>query len=309
MEQVKQIVDVGLDPKKSVVISSETMHQMKQRHKLELKTLKKLKSKRKGFKKEIREKTELLIKRHEEELEHVRQKKKESEMGDQNVIAEIASNELQVDGVSVSKKSVANQKDDRLPTKLSKAQRRRKRKEERERARVAQIEEEIQDMKDFRGEEMEQLGKKLATLSMNITEIPSDGHCLYRAIGDQLQQRGGLNGIQKKENEPLHIALRRHAAEQVYLNKSHFKLFLPDTHITDYCNDITRTENIVWGGHIEIAALAEYIKRTIVVHSAEGDLLEVNPLKPDQKAGAHLHLSYHKHYYGLGEHYNSLHDI
>lgn len=297
MEQTQQVI-----PPKKV----ETLHQIKLRHKRELKALKKTPTKGKGAKKALRVKEQKLLKQHAEEIEQAKQKKKVLTMDESNPKAE-----MQADAVSDK-----NTKDETLPIKLSKAQRRRKRKEEREKERHAQIDKEILGMKDLRADEMEQLGKKLSALSMEVEEIPSDGHCLYRAIGDQLSRKTTTDELYKEfyeinESEPLHMALRRLAAKTIRLHKSHFQLFLPDTDVESYCDAITGCENIVWGGHLEIAALSEYLGRAIIVHSAEGEPIEILPLKSNHAGGKErdLHISYHKHYYGLGEHYNSLSSI
>lgn len=297
MEQTQQVIA----PKEDNNKPTETVHQIKLRHKLELKTLKKTPAKGKGAKKALRAKEQALLKRHAEELKQAKQKKKEVTMDEPNSKADIQE-------VAMTDK---NPKEEKLPIKLTKAQRRRKKKEEREKERRAQIEKEICGMKDLRADEMEQLGKKLSALSMEMEEIPSDGHCLYRAIGDQLLKRGySTDKIKINESEPLHTALRRVAAQTIRLHKSHFQVFLPDKNVESYCNAITGCDNVVWGGHIEIAALAEYLNRVIIVHSAEGKPLEIQPYRlqflPEE---GNLHISYHKHYYGLGEHYNSLTDI
>lgn len=78
----------------------------------------------------------------------------------------------------------------------------------------------------------------------------------------------------------------------------------------EYTDSITTFDQYVdsvrssseWGGHLELRALAEGLKRSIVVYSATqpklvmGDADDSNPVL----------LSYHLHYYSLGEHYNQV---
>lgn len=64
-----------------------------------------------------------------------------------------------------------------------------------------------------------------------------------------------------------------------------------------YCADMERS---AWGGQVELRALSKLFDTRIYVHSANGELV--------MGEGEHaVHLSYHRHAYALGEHYNSLH--
>ena len=59
-----------------------------------------------------------------------------------------------------------------------------------------------------------------------------------------------------------------------------------------------------WGGHVELRALSEGLKRCIIVYSANQSVLV---LGEDQKNNDNvIRLSYHLHYYSLGEHYNQV---
>ena len=57
-----------------------------------------------------------------------------------------------------------------------------------------------------------------------------------------------------------------------------------------------------WGGHLELRALSEGLKRTIVVYSAAQPKLVLGDAENEQP----IMLSYHLHYYTLGEHYNQV---
>lgn len=70
-----------------------------------------------------------------------------------------------------------------------------------------------------------------------------------------------------------------------------------------------------WGGHLELRALSEGLKRPILVYSASQPKLVLgedyydNVDHDDAVAGgehAPILLSYHLHYYTLGEHYNQV---
>jgi len=59
-----------------------------------------------------------------------------------------------------------------------------------------------------------------------------------------------------------------------------------------------------WGGQLEITAIAHASRRCIAVHSADAPLLLTGA--EYEGNGPRLQLAYHRHYYGLGEHYNAL---
>ena len=59
-----------------------------------------------------------------------------------------------------------------------------------------------------------------------------------------------------------------------------------------------------WGGQAEIMALTHVLKTPIRVHSAESPPLLMGP--DYESAGVEpLQVTYHKHFYALGEHYNA----
>lgn len=104
--------------------------------------------------------------------------------------------------------------------------------------------------------------------------------------------------------------LRQKASE--YLSK-HADDFLPfmvnddgdmmtSAEYTKYCTDITTTP--VWGGEIEIRALASSLKTPILVIQWGAPPRTIG--EEFENGQGVLALAYHKHYYGLGAHYNSL---
>ena len=57
-----------------------------------------------------------------------------------------------------------------------------------------------------------------------------------------------------------------------------------------------------WGGQVELLALSSILKRPIEVIQAEGAPVVVG----EHFSSSRLLLTYHRHAYGLGEHYNSV---
>jgi OTU domain-containing protein 6 len=69
-----------------------------------------------------------------------------------------------------------------------------------------------------------------------------------------------------------------------------------------------------WGGHIEIQAISASLRKAIFVYSADAPTIKMGEqfldINGDDTTGygtslSPLRLTYHKHYYALGEHYNS----
>ncbi|CAK4774757.1 unnamed protein product [Aphanomyces euteiches] len=158
----------------------ETVGQAKQRHKLELRAwqssqkalVKKWKSENMS-KKEIESKlvemeNEIKV-RHDTELDNISKQ-----------TASTDEPEIKLAEVIVEKaKSTA---------KLDKAQRKRDKKKQEEKARQERIANESRDIVSKRQIECDQIADKLKALNMAIKEVPSDGHCMYHAIADQLKR-------------------------------------------------------------------------------------------------------------------------
>uniref|UniRef100_T1JIY1 ubiquitinyl hydrolase 1 n=1 Tax=Strigamia maritima TaxID=126957 RepID=T1JIY1_STRMM len=188
------------------------------------------------------------------------------------------------------------------PIKTSKAQRRRDRKAGKQKERDESIaQQEIENLTSARTLEAEQLKAILQKRNLRVYEIPSDGNCLYVAIEHQL----------KLQNTPCSMqSLRNQVSEYMKSHPDDFHPFLSHLEsgdpltaeqFTTYCNEIATKPT--WGGHLELQVLACVLKQCIEVIQAEGPAVIVgekfSSLPP-------LLLSYHKHVYGLGEHYNSV---
>ena len=68
-----------------------------------------------------------------------------------------------------------------------------------------------------------------------------------------------------------------------------------------YCDQVAQSAD--WGGHPELLALVNTLKLPIRVHSADAPPLVVG--WEEYGVASPLEISYHRHFYALGEHYNS----
>jgi OTU domain-containing protein 6 len=193
--------------------------------------------------------------------------------------------------------------DNEIPKlKISKAQKRRDKKSQLERDREEEIKlQEKENQHGPRNKEIQEISSKLKNRNLKIYSIPSDGDCLYKAVAHQM--------LISREQTISAQKLREDVATYMRQNKDDFLPFMtdPDTYemLTDqqfeqYCNKIATTN--MWGGQLEIRALSSSLKCPINVIQATGpECIE----QGSEFSGQPLIISYHRHMYRLGEHYNS----
>ena len=180
---------------------------------------------------------------------------------------------------------------------------------------------------------------QLTPLGLVVRDIAADGNCLFRAVSDQLaaqllrERSGAASPFAATPLPPDHLTLRRRATEHIRLHPVDFGPFLPyepqdgfpegehpapsavRAAVDSYCARMARPG--IWGGHPELRALATVLLTPIVVHEADAPPQTIMPMTDeDVRAGGRasgvgagegsLMLSYHRHYYALGEHYNSV---
>ncbi|XP_004597282.3 deubiquitinase OTUD6B [Ochotona princeps] len=239
------------------------------------------KKRRKQLTEDVAKLEKELEQKHKEELEQLK-------LSAKNKIDSVADN--------LSNLVLENQ-----PPRISKAQKRRDRKAALEKEREERIAEaEIENLSGARHIESEKLAQILAARQLEMKQIPSDGHCMYRAIEDQLKEHDCALTV---------AALRSRAAEYMRSHVDDFLPFLtnPNTgHVYSaeefgkYCEDIVNTAS--WGGQLELRALSHILQTPIEIIQADslpivvGEEYKKNPLV----------LVYMRHAYGLGEHYNSV---
>lgn len=217
-----------------------------------------------------------------------------------------ARHQQELDSASVNKdveEVIINSVENELAkVKISKAQKRREKKSQQEKERDEFIkQQELENLHGPRNTELQAINTKLKEKGLKIVLIPSDGDCLYKAIAHQFTL--------KTQKELSVDNLRENVANYIRQNRDDFIPFMtnPDTcemltdeEFEEYCAKIENTK--VWGGQLEIRALSNSLKCPITVIQATG------PGSIDQGAefeGPPLVITYHRHMYGLGEHYNS----
>ncbi|CBJ29778.1 conserved unknown protein [Ectocarpus siliculosus] len=213
----------------------------------------------------------------------------------------------EVDGVAdgVGAMSVSMSAEDREKEKRDQKRAKAQRKREKQREKEAEREQRIAKEKEEGGPdprivEMDVLKTQVAPRGFRVSEIKADGHCLYRAVADQLSLTGRRPGL-TEESYPL---MRQEAARELRSSPSEYLPFLDGLEegeeFDKYCVKVEGSAE--WGGQVELQALCSALRVPMEVFSAMSPPL----LLGQGYDGPPLLLTYHEHYYALGSHYNSV---
>lgn len=208
--------------------------------------------------------------------------------------------------------SVNNQADHSKP---SKSVKRREKRAQEEAAREQRIQEEQSSIVSDRMIEDEKLEKKLEPLGLTVNEIKPDGHCLYRAVENQLAVLSGGSSPYSFQELRKMVAtyMRKHATDFIpfFLSENEASGDSDDAlaeRFENYCKEVESTA--AWGGQLELGALTHCLQKHILIFSGSFPDVEMGKeYKPDNwtaSSGSSIMLSYHRHAFGLGEHYNSV---
>ncbi|PIA17514.1 cysteine proteinase [Coemansia reversa NRRL 1564] len=186
--------------------------------------------------------------------------------------------------------------------KKNKARQRLQRRAEQLKRQQEEAEAEAEGMVDTAAVETEAISKLAASDGLSIQEIRPDGHCLYAAFGDQVNTYHGYT--------VSYSQMRKRAAEYMRANYGDFISFMTredgdlfsESDFEKYCSDIETTAT--WGGQQEITALSHSFQLPVHIYQSNMPVLRIG--EDAYSANNPIRLSYHRHAYGLGEHYNSL---
>lgn len=260
------------------------------------------KAKKKQVEEEIARLSSKLKEKHAEEL---------SSLGYGNANAQGAEKgDLDTLVKAIAGVSVTSQVDNFKP---SKSVKRREKRAQEEAAREQRIKEEQSNAISDRTVENEKLEEKLERLGLTINEVKPDGHCLYRAVEDQLAHlSGGSSPFNFQQlREMVASYMRDNAAEFLPFFSSESEGESDDylkEKFENYCREVESTA--AWGGQLELGALTHCLQKHIMIFSGSFPDVEMGKeYKSDDGNGplcSSIMLSYHRHAFGLGEHYNSV---
>jgi OTU domain-containing protein 6 len=165
-----------------------------------------------------------------------------------------------------------------------------------------QAAEEAKNLPDKKQQERERMLSYMKEHGLHEKEIRADGHCLYSAVADQLEQLDiPLGTAPGTQPEIPYKTTRSAAADWIENHPDDFAPFLEEP-LPEYLRKIRETGE--WGGQLELLALAKSYGVEINVLQDFGRVEKIEP--EGGAAGKAIWLGYYKHGFGLGEHYNSL---
>jgi len=253
-----------------------------------------MKKAKKPEKKKVEEETKAMLnevkERHERELASM----KEANVG----VAPEGDGEKEVDEMVEQGEEAIDKEMDVVARKRAKAQRARDRKKEKE----AQAEREREEIRanagpSMRETELDVLNDVLGAEKLVVKEVASDGNCMYRSIADQLV-------FTEADTKHSFSKLRELAAMQLRNHPDEYAPFLMleagSDEFAAYCDTVQNTNE--WGGQVELRALASALKKQLWIYDAQAPVVKMG----DEFDGPPLKLTFHRHYYSLGDHYNSV---
>ncbi|KAF8967785.1 hypothetical protein BGZ46_000099 [Entomortierella lignicola] len=215
-------------------------------------------------------------------------------------------NDIPIDHLAIEPDSTKNQAQQQSSSGGGKKPNRQKARKEKKAQALRELQDEAE--KEASGQvnmnEVERMAIEELSQAMGVTvkDITPDGHCLYNAVADQLSQHYQIKTTVKD--------LRHNTAEYMRENSDDFIPFLTNKHgdmmssedFAEYCSTLENTA--VWGGQPELLALSRVHKVPIWVVQMGSPTVKLSADAYTTKTP--LMVSYHRHMYGLGEHYNSL---
>ncbi|XP_030589717.1 OTU domain-containing protein 3 [Archocentrus centrarchus] len=143
---------------------------------------------------------------------------------------------------------------------------------------------------DDEGAEFVSFSNQLQALGLKLREVPGDGNCLFRALGDQLE--GHSRG---------HLRLRQETIEYMTSHRQDFEPFVEDDvpfaqHLANLSQPGT------FAGNDAIVAFARSQQVKVVIHQLNTPLWEING--SEKQVCRELHIAYR-----YGDHYDSVRRI
>ena len=166
---------------------------------------------------------------------------------------------------------------------------------------AAQAAQEAAKLPDSRKQEIENMQKHFDKLGLRETSIRPDGHCMYSAVAMLLpniisdRDRIEFNGVLPYQ------AVRAKTSQFISQHPDDFEPFLEEP-IDEYTNKIKHTAE--WGGQLELQAIARAYEIDINVLQADGRVEKIDSGRESETDA--IWLTYYRHSFGLGEHYNAL---
>ncbi|XP_008316825.1 OTU domain-containing protein 3 isoform X2 [Cynoglossus semilaevis] len=137
------------------------------------------------------------------------------------------------------------------------------------------------------GAEFVSFSNQLQALGLKLREVPGDGNCLFRALGDQLE--GHSRG---------HLRLRHETVQFMTSHRQDFEPFVEDdVPFTQHLSNLSQPGT--FAGNDAIVAFARSQQVKVVIHQLNTPLWEINGV--EKQVCRELHIAYR-----YGDHYDSV---
>ncbi|KAK7884852.1 hypothetical protein WMY93_027975 [Mugilogobius chulae] len=145
-----------------------------------------------------------------------------------------------------------------------------------------------QDVDD--GAEFLSFSNQLQALGLKLREVPGDGNCLFRALGDQLEG-----------HSRTHLRLRQETVDYMKLHRQDFEPFVEDdVPFEQHLSNLSQPGT--FAGNDAIVAFARSQEVKVVIHQLNTPLWEING--SEKLLCRELHIAYR-----YGDHYDSVRKI
>ncbi|KAI1892653.1 hypothetical protein AGOR_G00135780 [Albula goreensis] len=140
------------------------------------------------------------------------------------------------------------------------------------------------------GAEFISFTNQLQALGLKLREVPGDGNCLFRSLGDQLE--GHSRG---------HLRLRQETVQYMQAHRQDFEPFVEDdVPFTQHLSNLSQPGT--FAGNDAIVAFARSHQLRVVIHQLNAPLWEING--SEKPVCRELHIAYR-----YGDHYDSVRPI
>ncbi|KPP58657.1 OTU domain-containing protein 3-like [Scleropages formosus] len=140
------------------------------------------------------------------------------------------------------------------------------------------------------GDEFISFTNQLQALGLRLREVPGDGNCLFRALGDQLE--GHSRG---------HLRLRQETVQYMRTHRQDFEPFVEDdVPFVQHLSNLSQPGT--FAGNDAIVAFARCHQLRVVIHQLNMPLWEING--SEKPTCRELHIAYR-----YGDHYDSIRRI
>ncbi|XP_050997557.1 OTU domain-containing protein 6A [Acomys russatus] len=154
-----------------------------------------------------------------------------------------------------------------------------------------------EQLTSHRREEEEKVAAILEARNLEMKTIPADGHCMYRAIQDQLEFSMSVESLRYRTA----YYMRKHIDDFLpFFTEPEAGNFYTREDFLRYCDDIVHKAS--WGSQLELRAMSHVLQTPIEVVQANLPIIVIG----EEYTRKPLTLVYLHHACNFGEHYNSV---